>query len=435
MKIHSIITILFAFLLCFLHEVVLAQDAGDSPNQCLKFQKIKLNNLLKEGKIPEARNYLLAWADDGDWLAQKILLESYLGEKNLYGIDFNRISGYYASQCELGDDSKYAEKLKIDKNLDAALKLLKHSLNERNFYAGVIYAIMLKNGVHFSRDEQKAKAFLSEISSQSEYADFYYSLFYEPIEMEENKFNPDLSCLIKEKDSPYTFKPVESQEWASLCMVRDVSGNEFTYLSSVKNEMYKPKGNKKLVPIPAIIDLAGTSEKRDIFRVFLDGNYEFKVNDKVYVTENSQSIVQKEGDSDFPIYRSFDCSYLGSLDCGIQILEIYNNCGGSGSERNFCFWGIVKEKNDKIQQLAIRHYGECFYFASAREFFYDNFYVIDNVFARFTIGADLMASGQSRPGKAKLRIYSFEKDPKKYEKTKLKLLNLIRGTKLISDVR
>ena len=430
MKMHLIALIICAFLCCLPPQTGFSREGGEAHAQREEFERLKLDDLIAGGRIAEAREYLFSMSKSGDRLAQKILLECYLGEKDLYGIDFGRLSGYWASQCELGDDSNYAGQLKIGKDMNAAAELLKLSLEKRNPYAGIIYAMMLKKGIYFEKNDLKAELLLNELRARSSAADFYCAFYCDQIEIEEEFFNPDLSALVKDKDSIYTFKPIESTAWASLCMVRDSSGKKYTYLSSVKNDMYKPKDNKKLVPIAAVADLAGGPEGRSIFKVNLDGKYDFKVNEKVYVSENSQSIVQKMGNSEFSSWRSFDYVHVEFFDCGIQILEICDNFGGSGSSRNFYFWGIVEEKGGDGPKFAIRHFGECFYFASAVDYFYDNFCIKGNVFARFVVGADLKKRGKARSAKPRLRIYSFERDAEKYERAKAEILNSIRARKV-----
>lgn len=392
--------------------------------QKILFSKNDFEKLIDENKIAEARKYLEKSAERGSFIAQRILIECYLSETNISGIDFDYL---YEMNFAITGSSKYNEKLRIEKDTEKALKLMASAIENKNPHALLMYALMIKNGVIFDKDESKAKSIITELCKTFDIACFYDWMYYLELKVEELDCNMPLGNIVSPNDADHTFIPENSLDWGCIEIKKDWRGDDVKYLSSKKNDAFKPKGNKKLVPIAAIKTMhGGLADGMAIYAVRPDADDEFYCDRPVMVSENSQYV--EELNSSHPGY--FGYRYLGSLDNGLQVLSCSYNAGGTLTDRSLFFLAFEKMNIFQFGEVEsvniIKSYGmqDLNIFSEMRDVVYSRIYLKGNVVAYFTLYNSSYYSNLVK----NLLIINFESDPQKFEQTKAELLSEICGS-------
>lgn len=295
----------------------------------------EFGSMLKKNEISKAKDFLFKKVTENDFDAQLSLARIYIGSEEIPN------TVYSFSIPDYSNNKYYIEvgrKLGILPDLKEAVSLLQKYADSGNSEAGVILALMLKNGVGVSKNAEAAKKLLEKFSNNS-HARFYYEYYFAKIPYENIKI---INCSdlaptsIEDKDLPYTFIPEQSLNWNETEVEIDSETRETR--KYLKDPSMRPRAEGKvLVPIAALQQLHGSCADNGPAVLLVDPaqSNTFFSKEKVYVDKHNAWICYREG-------GSFSYEWIGALKNGIQILKIYDNGGGSWTDASYQFLAFEK---------------------------------------------------------------------------------------------
>lgn len=378
----------------------------------------EFTSMLKKNEASKAKHFLLKKVAENDFDAQLELARIYIGSEKIPN------TVYCYSVPDYSDNKHYIEigrKLGVLPDLKKAVSLLQKSVESGNSEAGVILALMLRNGVGVSKNAEAAKKLLEKFSNNS-HARFYYEYYFAEIDFDDMEVI-DCSDLapkpIEDKDLPYTFIPEKSLNWNETEIEVD---SETKYTSKyLKDSSMRPRAEGKvLVPIAALQQLQGSCADLGPAVLLVDPAQRnaFFSKEKVYVERYGAWIRPEEG-------GSFSYEWKGALKNGIQILKIYDNGGGSWTETCYQFLAFEKcsrisSREKKKEFIGVKNLGSISFDGRGG---LTRYFFCRNVFAIYEILTDSVWDNEQFS--TKITLISFEKSPVLFEVAKAELYKKI----------
>jgi len=378
----------------------------------------EFGSMLEKNETSKAKDFLFKKVAENDFDAQLGLARIYIGSKEIPN------TVYSFSVPDYSDNKHYIEigrKLGILPDLKKAVSLLQKATDSGNSEAGVILALMLRNGVGVSKNAEAAKKLLEKFSNNS-HARFYYEYYFAEIDFDDMEVI-DCSDLapkpIENKDLPYTFIPEKSLNWNETEVEVDP---ETKYTSKyLKDSSMRPRAEGKvLVPIAALQQLQGSCADLGPAVLLVDPAQRnaFFSKEKEYVERYGAWISPEEG-------GSFSYEWKGALKNGIQILKIYDNGGGSLTTAEYQFLAFEKcsrlsINGEKTELIGIRNLGGISFSGKGGV---TRYFFCRNVFAVYKIVSNNVWDNEQFS--TKITLISFEKSPVLFEVAKAELYKKI----------
>ena len=169
------------------------------------------------------------------------------------------------------------------------------------------------------------------------------------------------------KDTPYTFNPNESYEWSKMvkCPPNEYITGEYFRLEDPNLSLRDiPKGQKKLMPLQAVIRLVGLLSESGDNTYVIDPSQAnaFFEEGNIYISgrmvwKNPNIDTTKSGP-----FESYSYELVGELEGGVQVLSIYRNDGGSLAQSYIYFVAMreieVLDGEGTIKVLVLQNLGK-----------------------------------------------------------------------------
>lgn len=316
---------------------------------------------------------LIKAVKEGNFEAQIYLARVYLGDTK-FPIQLPKwVMEDYDSDKVL----KITKKLGVKREIceERAHKLLRDAALMGNPKGAVMYALMLINGIATDKNIELARGILLKFSPNSAEARFCYELYFSDLNLKKINLSHLAGGLHKMKDTPYTFNPNESYEWSKMvkCPPNEYITGEYFRLEDPNLSLRDiPKGQKKLMPLQAVIRLVGLlSESGDNTYVIDPSQVDaFFEEGNVYI---SGRMVWKNPNIDTTEsgpFESYSYELVGELEGGVQVLSIYRNDGGSLAQSYIYFVAMrdieVLDGEETIKVLALQNLGKITEFSDIR---------------------------------------------------------------------
>ena len=378
----------------------------------------EFGSMLEKNETSKAKDFLFKNVAENDYEAQMTLARIYIGPKEIRG------TVYSFSVPDYSDNTHYVEfgrKLGILPDLKKAVSILQKSVESGNSEAGVLLALMLRNGVGVSKNAEAAKKLLEKFSSNS-HARFYYEYYFAEIDFDDMEV---IDCAdlapkpIEDKDLPYTFIPEKSLNWNETEVEVD-SETKYTR-KYLKDSSMRPRAEGKvLVPIAALLQLQGSCADNGPAFLLVDPaqSNTFFSKEKVYVKRYSAWVRYEEG-------GSFSYEWKGALKNGIQILKTYDNGGGSLTTADYQFLAFEKcsrlsINGEKTELIGVRNLGGISFSGKGG---LTRYFFCRNVFAVYEIRTNSVWDDEQFS--TRITLISFEKSPILFEVAKAELYKKI----------
>lgn len=356
---------------------------------------------------------LIKAVKEGNFEAQIYLARVYLGDTK-FPIQLPKwVMEDYDSDKVL----KITKKLGVKREIceERAHKLLRDAALMGNPKGAVMYALMLINGIATDKNIELARGILLKFSPNSAEARFCYELYFSDLNLKKINLSHLAGGLHKMKDTPYTFNPNESYEWSKMvkCPPNEYITGEYFRLEDPNLSLRDiPEGQKKLMPLQAVIRLVGLLSESGDNTYVIDPSQAnaFFEEGNVYISgrtvwKNPNIDTTKSGP-----FESYSYELVGELEGGVQVLSIYRNDGGSLAQSYIYFVAMrdieVLDGEGTIKVLVLQNLGKITEFSDIRLM---KMASNGNVFILYRIVAD---DRNYELYSNSVKIISFEKDAK-----------------------